>query len=146
TAGKLTGIRGLEPVETDLVDQIKSSRSCHALRYTSGFERDLDVLLNRKPGEESKTLKDDCHVRVYATERLFPVEYLTFAWCGQAGDDPQQRAFAATGRTEQRNKFALIHGQAHVLNRDKLALAGAIAVRDVLELDNSRCTRCRASP
>jgi len=35
----------------------------------------------------------------------------------EAGDEPQQRRFSTARRTEQRQKFARVHGQAHAIDR-----------------------------
>src|SRR5262249_54237490 len=120
--------------------------SCDILWYTAGLERNFDVLLDGQPWEESKRLKHDGCMRIDTLQGLASIKDPTFARRDQSGDDAQKRAFAATGRTEQRNEFAFVNSEADILNRDELAVARAITLDNVVELDNPSRSRSGASP
>src|SRR5213075_2922246 len=110
--------------------KVESARRRHAFRYSTRLERNLDVFLNGKPREKSKTLKDNGGMRIHAAKRLAPVEHAPFAGRRQARNDAQQRALSAARRAEQRHEFAFIDAKTYIMDSNKFAFTSAVAQRD----------------
>ncbi len=70
-------------------------------------------------------------VRRHAGDVLALQQEAALAWCFEAGEHPEKRGLAATGRPEQREELSLVDIEAQVVDGDEIAEP----LRNVLELD-----------
>ena len=75
-AGQLARIGVLEPIEPDAIEQIERARRTQPGRHAARLERHLDVLLDRQPGKERKTLKHNRGERIHAGEHAAAIQHL----------------------------------------------------------------------
>ena len=101
------------------------------------FERRLDVIQHRKPGEQREALEDDGDVGNRTIHRLAVPQHFAGGGFGKPSEDAQQRRFSRSGRAEQRENFAGVNGK--IGGRDDLdaRFAGfAVHLLDLLGFDD----------
>ena len=104
------------------------------LRHPAQLQSERDVLLNRHVWPDGVALKDHRHLTPVRRHRAGRRgENLTVhlddagGRVDEAGDHPQGRGLAATGRPEQRDEFAGLQFEIDAVDREKIAVAFADA-------------------
>src|SRR5262249_50957498 len=110
-AGKLLGIRCLEAIETDSIENLQAAFLASLWLYSCRLERSLHVFQHCKPGEKSKALEDDGDMDLYRVNRFFMPKDLAAGWLRKAREHAQQGGFSRTGRSKQRDDFAWDNGK-----------------------------------
>src|SRR5207253_1298293 len=126
-AGELPGIALLEPGELDEREhRLRSIRTSGPV-LRAHFERQFDVALDRAPIKEDRRLEDHAVVAVEprAVRRLAVHLDRSCAWLGEIADEPQERGFAASRRTDERDECAPRDLEVDVLQGGCLVGAGA---------------------
>jgi hypothetical protein len=106
-------------------------RQCHLPSLLGGhpleLKAELHVAQDRTPRVEAEILKDDRTVRPRAADHRTVHQHAALIRLNQTVDDPEQRGFAATARTDHRDELALRHREAHTIknrNANDVVLLG----------------------
>src|SRR5712671_2349121 len=85
------------------------------LTHAFHLHAELDILADRKPREQSEFLKNQNAVCAWTMDRLTVDQHLAGSRLVQAGDQMQQRRFAAAGRSDDTQKFPCFHLQINIV-------------------------------
>jgi hypothetical protein len=98
-------------------------------RYLSQLQSERDVLFDRHVRPDGVALKDHGHLTPVRRHRAGrrgenPTVHLDGAEGGvdEAGNQPQGRGLAATGRSEQRDEFPGLQFEVDAVDREKIAI------------------------
>ena len=105
-ARKFFGIRRLEAVETNGIEDLEREAAALGGLDATGFERGFDVFEDRQPGKEGKALEDDRDVDVCGGDGLAVPENLARRRGGEAGEHAHEGRFAGAGGAEQGDNLA----------------------------------------
>ena len=139
-AGKLRGISGGVAAQLDQVQQGVDPLADLGLRDLPHLQAERDVLSNRHVAEERVMLEDepDASMLNRHGRRIFAGQ-LDRARLGrfQAGDDPQDRALAGTGRPEQSDELPGGNVKGDVVHRLKCPVTSWRDLRTAIATDVS---------
>src|SRR5262249_56205905 len=104
-----------------------------------------DVVAHAEP-EEQRFLRHDRELRAQRVQRVLPQiaiveDNASLAWVVEAGNQAQQRRFAAAGRPDDRNALARLYGEAPLV-QDRAP--GLVPDRHVVETGRPAPPRGRA--
>ncbi len=136
---KLTRIGVLEPIQADLVEQGNGAFSPLLSRDTAHLECQLHILLDGQPGEQRKGLEHNGGMGIHACKHIIAIQHHARGGLVQAGNDAQERALAAAGRTDEGDELSLLHAQVDILHGGKPALTAPIHLIDAANFEKSRC-------
>src|SRR5262249_10989110 len=136
-AGKLPGEFALETRQVDEFQVALDAPAALGGIEAHDFKRKRDVTFDGAPGIKRRRLED---ITVMAFQpRLFGRDAIDQDRSGarllQVGDDAQERGFAATRRSDERDEIAAIDLQVDVAERLHLAVAGLKGERDAARVD-----------
>jgi hypothetical protein len=109
-----------------------SARGLHGPTLAPGGEPIGDVLRHAHMREQRVVLEYDTDLAAVRRQRVdgaIADNDLAAALLDEAGDDPEQGGLAATGRAEQRDQFAPLDLQSHVVDREPRAVTVSDAVK-----------------
>src|SRR5262245_57726278 len=127
-----------------LIDDAIALRARHALLG----EPKADVAAHSEPGEQRIALEHDAAIRPRPADGPAPQAQATGGRMQEAADEIEQRALAATARSDDRDEFALLDRKVDRGQRPHRLRAVAIGHGDVADLQASRrhlVTRTRSS-
>ena len=110
-AGKFLGIRGLEPVEADRVNNAQRALVPLDRNHAARFERGFHVFENGEPREKREALKNNGNVWRAIAHRCAVPEDGAGARGGKSGEHAQQSGFSAAGCAEHGDDLARVNGE-----------------------------------
>ena len=103
------------PFEADDAQHLRGALVHRVLVHAAHFKSESDIAQRREPGKQRRLLKHDAAVEPGLFDPLAVEPHLAFDRLHQAGDDAQERAFAAAGGTEQAEEFVARDGDLEIL-------------------------------
>src|ERR1051325_4404403 len=125
-AGELRRIIFLETRKAGERDKVVQLPLALLARIALRVEAEGDVFLEREPREKLALLRHVADSGVELSHFLSLIENPSAGDRRQAGDEFEQRRFAAAGRPYNRNKFAVGDVQADIFQRDQVAALGSL--------------------
>lgn len=102
------------------------------------LQRELHVLRCRQPGEQRSLLEDDSPIGSCAPQRHSILIHPSPRGRQQSGNQIQQCAFAAAGRTYQADELTCMDGEIDVLQHRAVSLPPCKLHMDVFEVNPGR--------
>ena len=126
-ARQLLRVGVFEPVEADQVDGGQRPLAALLRRHALRFQPQLDVLLDREPGEQREALEHHGKSVGGAFDRL-AVDCRLRRSLGrhQPRDDAQKRGLARAGAAQQRDNLVVVHGQVDIVEHEQIAARAAL--------------------
>jgi len=139
-ARQLLGIGVLKPVEADQVDRGERAGAAFVSRHALRFQAQLDILEHGQPREKRECLE---HHAYGVCRPIFDMREPDDAFVrpNQARDRAQQRGLSRTRPAQQPNDLILVQRQADIIEDSRAAVALAVAMTDMLDLDERTPSR-----
>ena len=134
-AGKLAGIRVGFFGEADELEDAAAGGGAFGGRNAAQGEREFDIGGHRQPREERRLLEDEREVGGGGVRRTTVDREGAGGVRGEAGDEAEQRGFAAAAGADEGNEITGLRGEADAVEHER---AVAEAFEDVLEFDDGR--------
>ena len=142
-AGQLARTAVVEFAKPDLGEQLMRARHVGLRIEIAQLELQQHIAEHVAPFEQHRALEHDAEVRLRAGDFLPVEQHAAAGVAQQPRDDAQQRALAAAGGPDDREKLALPHGQIDAVERVRRRSAAAEDLADALHLDVGTRSRAR---
>src|SRR4029077_11078510 len=91
------------------------------------------VVQNAAPGQQDRRLENHAEVASRSRDGSAPKARISFGSGQDPGQDLEERGLSAPRRADARDKLALAHAEANLLERVHAAITGGIELRELLD-------------